>query len=81
VWGLYDMHGNVSEWCGDAWHDTYDGASADGSAWTADGSQNYRVERGGSWHYNARLAGSAHRAKSNIAKKDNDSGFRVVMTP
>jgi len=81
VWGLYDMHGNVSEWCGDIWHDTYDGAPSDGSAWTADGSQNYRVERGSSWHYSAQLARSAHRAKSNTAKSDNDSGFRVAMTP
>jgi len=81
AWGLYDMHGNVSEWCEDLWHDTYDGAPTDGAAWTADGMQNYRVDRGSSWNYSARLARSAHRTKSNITKSDSNTGFRVAMTP
>lgn len=49
--GLYDMSGNVWEWCRDVYHDSYKGAPADGSAWTSGGNQNVRVLRGGSWYY------------------------------
>jgi formylglycine-generating enzyme required for sulfatase activity len=59
-WGLYDMHGNVCEWCQDEWHDSYDGAPADGSAWE-DGSSSSRVIRGGNWILNAGYCRSAAR--------------------
>ena len=49
AFGLYDMHGNVWEWVEDCFHDNYEGAPDDGSAWTADGDCNSRVLRGGSW--------------------------------
>ena len=48
--GLYDMSGNVYEWCQDVWHDSYNGAPADGSAWLQGGDQARRVLRGGSWY-------------------------------
>lgn len=47
--GLYDMHGNAWEWCADAWHDNYDGAPSDGSAWEEKKNASKRVIRGGSW--------------------------------
>jgi prolyl-tRNA editing enzyme YbaK/EbsC (Cys-tRNA(Pro) deacylase) len=46
--GLFDMHGNVDEWCEDRWHNDYEGAPDDGSAWV-DGSSPNRVRRGGCW--------------------------------
>ncbi len=48
AWGIYDMHGNVCEWCADTWHPSYAGAPEDGSAWCGTDSEE-RVTRGGSW--------------------------------
>ena len=48
-WGLYQVHGNVYDWVEDCYHDSYNGAPTDGSAWTS-GDCTYRVLRGGSWY-------------------------------
>ncbi|HEX8847607.1 MAG TPA: SUMF1/EgtB/PvdO family nonheme iron enzyme, partial [Pyrinomonadaceae bacterium] len=47
AWSLYDMHGNVREWCEDVWHENYKGTPSDGSAWLIGGNSNLRVLRGG----------------------------------
>jgi formylglycine-generating enzyme required for sulfatase activity len=64
-WGLYDMLGNVWEWCADTWHGDYIGAPKDGSAWidAAPGGKGEarRVVRGGSWSYDARNVRAAYR--------------------
>ncbi len=52
AFGLYDMHGNVWEWCQDHWHDDYDGAPTNGSAWLSPDEDEMRILRGGSYAYN-----------------------------
>jgi len=62
AWGLYDLHGNVREWCEDEWHDRYDGAPGDGSAWVTPGDEDpFRPVRGGSCWYFAAACTSAWR--------------------
>jgi formylglycine-generating enzyme required for sulfatase activity len=74
--GLYDMHGNVWEWCLDVYHDSYDGAPSDGSAWL--GASGYRTLRGGSWLSVADGLRSAVRER--LAQDENFAGigFRIA---
>ncbi|NOT59614.1 MAG: formylglycine-generating enzyme family protein [Acidobacteria bacterium] len=77
--GLFDMHGNVSEWCEDTWHENYVGAPVDGSAWLNGGDSNRRVLRSGSWYTSGRNCRSAARYKEDPSALANFIGFRVVM--
>ncbi len=77
-WGLYDMHGNVWEWVQDEWHDTYNGAPADGSAWE-DGVGAVRVFRGGSWLNVAGSCRSANRGSSVPGLRGHGLGFRLLQ--
>ena len=84
--GLYDMHGNVWEWCLDDWHKNYEGAPTDGSAWFDENNNLYQksgraVLRGGSWFSNPKDCRSAYRNGRYRAERVNffiNIGFRVV---
>lgn len=78
AWGLYDMHGNLWEMCADRYHDSYNGAPADGSAWLSGGDSRLRILRGGSWRIDVSYLRSAHRAKPSPEYSSDDYGFRVV---
>ncbi|MDV3351412.1 SUMF1/EgtB/PvdO family nonheme iron enzyme [Leptothoe sp. LEGE 181152] len=78
AWGLHDMHGNVWEWCLDHWHDNYEGAPTDGSAWTKGGGSSRRVLRGGSWDVYPDYCRSAYRLRYARDFGIYDDGFRVV---
>jgi formylglycine-generating enzyme required for sulfatase activity len=78
---LYDTAGNVWEWVQDCWHDNYDGASSDGSAWEkADGGDcGRRVIRGGSWFYRPRFLRSASRSRYYTVAGGYFLGFRLAQ--
>ncbi len=78
-WGLYDMHGNVYEWCEDDYVDSYENTPNDGTA-NIDKNTEGKVLRGGSWSDLADIARSAFRDRSNPTNRDNDVGFRLLRT-
>ena len=78
AFGLYDMHGNVWEWCEDNWHDNYDGAPTDGSVWIENGDDNRSPLRGGSWYTDPNYCRSAYRFDIVRRSLHNNLGFRVV---
>ena len=86
AFGLYDMHGNVDEWCLDDWHDNYEGAPRDGSAWLNDNDNLSQKKggamlRGGSWNDDPGFCRSASRDNYTRAARVsflNRVGFRVV---
>ena len=90
--GLYDMHGNVWNWCFDNWHSNYEEAPIDGSTWLKENNKNdsserdrdlrvlRRVLRGGSWSNNPADCRSALRYRDFSDLADKYSGFRVVCS-
>ena len=78
--GLYDMHGNVAEWCADTWHNSYQNAPKDGSAYTSDDLKQPRILRGGSWLHLPGCCRSAHRLSSAPTSRSDAFGLRIASS-
>jgi formylglycine-generating enzyme required for sulfatase activity len=83
AFGLFDMHGNVVEWCLDKLHENYDGAPSDGSAWeggyTPFSVPLYRVLRGGNWLTDGPGCLAANRGTQRQDIRFETFGFRIVL--
>jgi len=73
------MAGNVYQWVQDCYHDDYNGAPADGSAWIS-GDCSRRVGRGGSWYVDRQYLRSAFRSRYTGGGRGGDIGFRLGRT-
>lgn len=79
AFGVYDLHGNVREWCADHWHETYHGAPSHSTAWNKEGVTEWRTLRGGSWANKPSHCRSAHRSGYRADSLNRAIGFRVAM--
>ncbi|MCP2732651.1 formylglycine-generating enzyme family protein, partial [Limnofasciculus baicalensis] len=81
AFGLFDMHGNVWEWCSDSWHENYSGSPVDGSSWSEnDNQKRQRLWRGGSWGDIGRDCRSAYRDWNEPGGRYSVIGFRLVVS-
>jgi formylglycine-generating enzyme required for sulfatase activity len=76
---LYDMSGNVWEWVQDHWHENYDNAPGDATAWMKNGNDGSRVLRGGSWLSLERLLRSENRNSNTPVYRSYNVGFRLAQ--
>ncbi|MDX1908392.1 MAG: formylglycine-generating enzyme family protein [Bacteroidia bacterium] len=79
--GLYDLSGNIWEWCEDDWHDTYKGAPTDGGAWIDSAQRgSRRVMCGGGWSLNALYCRVSYRYGDMSAYRNNHVGLRLACS-
>ncbi|MEH2010711.1 formylglycine-generating enzyme family protein [Nostoc sp.] len=78
--GLFDMHGNVWEWCLDHWHENYHNAPNNGDTWWERSDNQTRVMRGGSWRNDPHLCRSSSRLQKNASEMSNHVGFRIICS-
>ena len=74
------MHGNVWEWCQDDWHNNYEDAPTDGSAWISNKAKIDKPLRGGSWYNDPGNCRSAFRGNYGLGNLNHTFGFRVVCS-
>lgn len=79
--GLYNMHGNVHEWCSDDYHNSYEGAPSDANQWVSNQANASKIMRGGSWFNDTHFCRSASRDKNTQVGRSNSFGFRLVCEP
>lgn len=80
AFGLYDMHGNVWEWCADPWHDSYTDAPTDGRVWEMDNENFSRILRGGSWYHFPRYCRAAIRDRVRRDGSGDGGGVRLALS-
>jgi formylglycine-generating enzyme required for sulfatase activity len=77
-WGLFNIHGNVWEWCEDPWHDSYRGAPQDGSPWPTRRTARFTVARGGCWSGGPSSLRAACRGRYRSELRYAFLGFRLA---
>ncbi|NES00706.1 MAG: formylglycine-generating enzyme family protein, partial [Symploca sp. SIO1B1] len=80
AFGLYDLHGNVWEWCADSWHGNYNDVPSDGSVWQSENENLFPIFRGGSWMDLPVHCRCANRNRSDRDGRNENVGFRVVYS-